>query len=126
LIGSNYSFNYNDDNVATSATDQTAAAPAQTGSNLAQNTTAANSPGSVYWLLLLTGLYFIYYYWYNRSWKESINKDAVLSFLHQACSVAILAAVGINIINVLLTKLAALKIPVLSKVAGTFLPLFHL
>jgi hypothetical protein len=103
-----------------------AAATPTTGSNLEANMQPAKTPGSLVWLLSLAALYFVYYYFYNKKWKEVINADAVLSFLHNALTVTILAVVGINLMNVFLTKVGALKIPFLSKAAGTMLPLFHL
>jgi len=112
--------------ITPSASSTAGAASGSNGSNVDENMSLAKKPGSVWWLMLLTALYFFYYYMYNRKWKEAINADAVLAFLHNALSITIMAAVGFNIINVFLTKLAAMKIPGISKVAGTFLPLFHL
>lgn len=104
----------------------TAEGPAAGVSNIEKNMELAKKPGSLWWLLLLTGLYALYYVLFNRRLKEAVNADAILAFIHQAFSVTILAVVGVNLANVLLTKLAALKIPLLSRVAGTYLPLFHL
>lgn len=114
------------DAVQPSSTESSAFTPADGNSNVADNTALAVKPGSIWWAMLLLGLYIIYYWMYNVKWRDTISKDAVLAFLHDAFSISILAAVGINLINVFLTKLAALKIPFLSRVAGTFLPLFHL
>lgn len=114
------------DEIVAPSSAATAAAPAAPGSNVDDNMQLAKQPGSVYWLLLLAALYGIYYWMYNVKWKEAVNTSALLAFLHNALSITILATVGVNLINVFLTKLAALKIPVISKTAGTFLPLFHL
>lgn len=114
------------DNIVAPSTDTTAAAPAAPGSNVEDNTSLAVKPGSLWWLILLTGLYILYYWGYNKKWRESVTSSAFFSFLHNAFSITILAVVGVNLINVFLTKLSALKIPVISRVAGTFLPLFHL
>lgn len=107
-------------------TASTAAGPQAGTSNIEENTSAAKSPGSVVWLLSLLGIAAAYYYLYNKNWKEAVSKDGILAFLHQSFIVTLLAVAGINIFNVVLTKLAAMKIPLVSRVAGTFLPLFHL
>jgi hypothetical protein len=112
--------------ITPSASSTAGASSGSTGSNVDDNMSLAKSPGSVWWLLLLGALYFVYYYLYNKSWKDAINTNALLAFLHNALSITILAVVGVNLMNVFLTKLAALKIPGISKAAGTFLPLFHL
>lgn len=104
----------------------TAEGPAAGTSNLESNMELAKTPGSVWWLLLLGGLYFGYYVLFNRKLKEAISADAVLAFIHQAVTITVLAVVGVNLMNVFLTKLAAMRIPLLSRVAGTYLPLFHL
>lgn len=107
-------------------TGSTAAGPAAGLSNIEENTKGANKPGSIVWVLTLGVFYFIYYYLYNKKWKEAVSTDALLSFMHLAASVTILAVVGINLANVFFTKLAAMRIPVLSRAAGAALPLFHL
>ena len=104
----------------------TAEGPAAGVSNIEKNMELAKKPGSIWWLILMLGLYAIYYVLYNRRLKEAIDTDALLAFIHQAFSVTILVVVGVNLANVLLTKLAAMRIPLISKVAGTYLPLFHL
>jgi hypothetical protein len=104
----------------------TAQGPAAGVSNIQENMQAANKPGSVVWLLLLGVLVAVYYYFYNKNWKEAISADGILAFLHQSFMTTLLVVVGINMANVFLTKLAAMKIPGISKAAGTFLPLFHL
>lgn len=105
----------------------TAEGPAPGGlSNVEKNTDLAKKPGSVWWLMLMGVLYFGYYVLYNKKLKDAVDKDALLAFLHQALGVTVLAVVGVNVMNVFLTKLSAMRIPVLSKMAGTFLPLFHL
>lgn len=104
----------------------TAEGPAAGVSNIEENIQLARKPGSVWWLMLLGILYFGYYVLYNRKLKEAISADAFLAFLHQAVSITVLAVFGINVMNVFLTKISAMRIPLFSRMAGTLLPLFHL
>lgn len=104
-----------------------AAPPMETGNNLQNNTQFATSPGSVYWLFLLVVVYIGWGYWQNRdSYKESLTPGTMRANLNNIVGITLASIIGINIMQVFLTKLGAMRIPVLSKVAGTFLPLAHL
>jgi len=104
----------------------TAAGPSAGVSNIQENMQPAAKPGSVVWLLTLLALMAGYYWLYNKKLKEIISADAILSFAHYALATTLAVVVGVNLFNVFLTKMAAMKIPGISKAAGAFLPLFHL
>jgi hypothetical protein len=102
------------------------APPVDTGNNMQNNTQFATSPGSVYWLFLVTVIYVAWGYWQNREgYKESLKLGSIKMNLHNIVGITLAVIIGINFIQVFLTKLAAMRIPVLSKTAGTFLPLAH-
>ena len=98
-----------------------------TGSNIEENTRAATKPGSVYWWLTILGLYLLWD-WYQNSEKvnEALKPRNIRANAHNILLITVAAVIGVNGMNILLTKLAAMKIPVLSKVAGAILPLYHL
>lgn len=95
--------------------------------NIKDNAKPAIKPGSIYWWLTLLGL-LIAWSWarYRRSLKETVEIPALLEAFETVAFIGVAAAIAINGIQVLLTKLAAMRIPIISKVAGTLLPLFHL
>lgn len=101
-------------------------APIETGNNMQNNTQLATSPGSVYWLFLITIVYFAWGYWQDKSVKENAKYSNIKINLHNIVGVTLGVVIGFNIMNVFLTKLSAMRIPLISKTAGTFLPLFHL
>lgn len=95
--------------------------------NVEENTKWAVTPGSVYWLFLLTLVYVLWGYWQNKEGaRESLSPGDLKNNLGNIVKITLAVAIGFNIMNVFLTKLAAMRIPVLSRIAGTFLPLFHL
>jgi len=103
------------------------APPVNTGNNLQNNTQYATSPGSVYWLFLLAIVYVAWGYWQNREgYKKSLTPGTMVMNLHNIVGITLAVIIGMNITQVFLTKLAAMRIPFLSKAAGTFLPLSHL
>jgi hypothetical protein len=104
----------------------TAQGPSTGISNIEENMQPAIKPGSIYWLLALWGIVGVYYYLYNAKWKDAVSKDGILTFLHQSFVTTALVVVGVNLANVFFTKLAALKIPLVSRGAGAMLTLFHL
>jgi orotate phosphoribosyltransferase len=63
---------------------------------------------------------------YNKKWKEAISKSAIFTFTHFMVSVGIAALIFFNLGNVFLTKVAALKIPVLSATCGALLTLWSI
>jgi hypothetical protein len=98
-----------------------------TGNNMQDNTQFAISPGSVYWLFLMVLMYIAWGYWQNnQSPKEGLKYEDIKFNLHNIVGITLATTIGVNMVNVLLTKLSAMRIPVISKTAGTFLPLFHL
>jgi hypothetical protein len=99
----------------------------QGGSNLEENTKAANKPGSIIWWAVLFAAYLAWDYAQGRTKiSESIQPRNMRANVHNLIVVGAASVIFINGANVLFTKLAAMKIPVVSRVAGTFLPLFHL
>lgn len=102
------------------------ATPVETGNNMQNNTQLANSPGSVYWLFLVTIVYIAWGYWQDKGMKESLTPGSLKLNLHNIVGITLAVIVGMNFIQVFLTKLAAMRIPLISKTAGTFLPLTHL
>lgn len=108
-------------------TEYVAEPPTETGSNIQNNTQFATSPGSVYWLFLITIVYVAWGYWQNREgYKESLTPGSIKMNLHNIVGITLAVIVGMNFVQVLLTKLSLMRIPILSKTAGTFLPLAHL
>lgn len=96
-------------------------------SNLEKNTEYANKPGSIVWWLVLLGIYMAWDYFSNREkLGESIKPANIRTNWYNILWATVAVVLGVNFFNVLLTKLAAMKIPVISKAAGTILPLFHL
>ncbi len=101
--------------------------PIETGNNMQNNTQLATSPGSVYWLFLVTIIYVVWGYWQNRdSAKTSLTPGSIKLNLHNIVGITLAVIVGMNFMQVFLTKLSAMRIPLISKTAGTFLPLTHL
>ena len=98
-----------------------------TGSNIEENTKAAKKPGSVYWWLTVLGLYLLWdWYQNNEKVSEALKPRNIRANAHNILLITVAAVIGVNGMNILFTKLAAMRIPVLSKMAGAVLPLFHL
>jgi len=96
-------------------------------SNLEKNTEAAQSPGSIVWWGLLLVLYLGWDYLQNNSkLGEGLEPSNIRANVHNIIIITLAAVIGINGLNVLFTKLAALKIPGVSKAAGTMLPMVSL
>jgi hypothetical protein len=107
-------------NVQAPTTDVTA----DGNSNLAANTAGAKY--SVWWLMLIGVVYFIWGYIQNKKIGESLKPANIEANFHNIIVVSLSAIIGINVLNVVLTKLAAMRIPFLSRLAGSFLPLVSL
>lgn len=97
----------------------------QATTNMQDNTKAATN--SIYWWGLLFGLYFVWDYIQGQKKVADVVKPSnVRANVHNLFISGMAAVIFINAFNVFFTKLAALKIPVLSKVSGALLPLFNL
>lgn len=110
-------------------TEATVSTPAQMGqtSNLEENTKLANKPGSIVWWLVLLAVYMAWDYFSNKGkLGEAIEPANVKTNWYNILWATVAVVLGVNFFNVLLTKLAAMRIPLLSKMAGALLPLFHL
>lgn len=93
--------------------------------NIQQNT--AGAKGSIIWWLVLAGLYLAWDIIQNKSkLGDSLDPANIRANVHNIVVIGIAAVVFINGMNVLCTKLAAMKIPGVSKLAGSLLPLFNL
>lgn len=93
--------------------------------NIQQNT--AGAKGSIIWWLVLAGLYLAWDIIQNKSkLGDSLDPANIRANFHNIVVIGIAAVVFINGMNVLCTKLAAMKIPGVSKLAGSLLPLFNL
>jgi len=96
-------------------------------SNLETNVEAAQQPGSIVWWVMLLVLYLTWDVLQNHTkLGEALAPSNVRANVHNIIIITLAAVVGLNGLNVLFTKLAALKIPVVSKAAGTLLPLVSL
>jgi hypothetical protein len=94
--------------------------------NVSENMKAAKK-GSIWFWTALLALYFIWDYVQSHAKiKESLEPKNIRANFHNLAIIGIGAAVFINGMNVLLTKLASMRIPLLSKAAGSMLPLFNL
>lgn len=102
---------------------QTPTSVAATQDAMSWNTSA----GSLFWALLLLGMY-AFWGWLDE--KKTMSKDfsagELKANLSNFVKVTLIVVIGINLINVFLTKVADLRIPILSKVAGAYLPLFSI
>ncbi len=93
--------------------------------NIQKNTGSAK--GSIIWWVILAGLYLVWDIIQNKSkLGDSIDPANIRANLHNIIVIGIGAVVFINGFNVLCTKLAAMKIPGISRLAGSLLPLFNL
>ena len=108
--------------------NQAAQIPVSTPStNLEENVQAANKPGSIIWWVVLLVVYIAWDYFQTRDKIQSaLEPSNVRANLHNIVVIGFAAVIFINGMNVLCTKLAALKIPVVSKAAAAMLPLFNL
>lgn len=94
--------------------------------NLSENMKVASKHSVWFWLGLL-GLYLLWdYIQTRRNIHEALEPKNIRANLHNLLIIGIGAVVVINGMNVLLTKLASMRIPGVSKLAGSLLPLFHL
>lgn len=84
-------------------------------------------PGSIVWWGVIFAVY-LFWDWFQTRDKvqTAIEPKNVRANLHNLVVVTFAAVIGINALNVFFTKLAAMRIPVVSRMAGTLLPLFHL
>jgi hypothetical protein len=82
---------------------------------------------SVWWLF---GVIFLYLFWgwfQNKdSLKESLKPSNIKFNLHTIIGVGLSAVVYFNVMVVVLTKLGALKIPLISWLSKKLLPLHHI
>jgi hypothetical protein len=105
--------------------------PASTGDDVIavgqENMSAAKSPGSIVWWVTLLLVYIGWdFFQNNERIRNSLEPANIRANIHNLIVIGLGAVIFINGGNVLFTKLAAMRIPVLSRVAGTMLPLFHL
>ncbi len=69
-------------------------------------------------------LYFLYNYLQNRTKiKEAVEPKNIAANAHNLAVIFLAAVIGINIGRVIFTKFAAMRIPVISPIAGHLLPL---
>lgn len=98
----------------------------EAATNLSENMKPAVKGAIWFWALLLA-LYLFWDYIQNREKiREVIEPANIRANVHNLAIIGIGAVIFIKGANVLLTKLASMKIPGVSKVAGSLLPLFHL
>lgn len=99
----------------------------QASDNTGENLDAGRQVGSVWFWFVLFLLYLVWDYIYSKKTvMDSIKPANIRPNLHNLAVIGVGAVIFVNGFNVVLTKLAAFKIPGLSRVAGWFLPLFHL
>jgi len=89
------------------------------------NMSAAKTYSIAFWVGLLV-VYLAYDWLQNEKLKNTLEPANIRANAHNLILVTLAAVIGINGMNVLLTKLTAMRIPGLSKGAGSILPLFHL
>lgn len=97
-------------------------------SNIGQNTeAAAKAGGSIIWWVILFGVYLFWDYIQTREKvSDAVKPRNVRANIHNMAVIGFATIIFINGGNVLLTKLAAMRIPGISKGAACLLPLFHL
>lgn len=89
------------------------------------NLTLAQTPGSIWWLMLVFVLYLFWDWYQNREGiRESLSPSNVRANIHNLVVITLASVIGFNLFTVVLTKLAGWRIPFISKAAGTLLPLF--
>jgi len=110
------------------ATESVAASTGEDAMSVGQdNMSAAKSPGSIYWWVTLLLVYIGWdFFQNNEKVRNSLEPSNIRANIHNLVVIGLGSVIFINGGNVLFTKLAAMRIPVLSKIAGTILPLFHL
>lgn len=91
-----------------------------------QKNTDGNSQVSVWWVFMLAAMYFIWGYLQHKTLKEDLSPQNIGANLHNMLVITFAAAIGINILNVFFTKLAALNIPGLSAFSGRMIPMVRL
>lgn len=97
------------------------------GTNIEDNLVKGRAPGSIAWWLVLVGIYFVFDYLMNRDKVfEAVQPRNIRANLWNLAIIGTACLIFVNGGNVLFTKLAAMKIPIVSRVAGAILPLFHL
>lgn len=83
--------------------------------------------GSLTWALLLLVLYVVWGYWdEKKTAAKTLGVGEIKANLSNFFKITIVVVIGINLINVFLTKLATLRIPVISNVAAAYIPLFSM
>jgi hypothetical protein len=111
----------------TGDTVNTPAAAGGQSTNMEENTKLAQKPGSIVWWMVMLAVYLGWDYFSNREkLREAIQPANIRTNWYNIIWATVAVVLGINFFNILLTKLAALRIPGISKAAGTLLPLFHL
>lgn len=94
--------------------------------NVSSNTKGAKKYAAYYWLGLLV-LYFGWNYLQHRkNIATELKPENVKANAHNIAVITLASVIGINGLNVLCTKLAAMKIPGISRLAGAMLPLVSL
>lgn len=101
-------------------------AVANSENNLDKNMKGATNPGSVYWLFLIIVIYVVWGYWQDKGIGETSKFANIKLNLHNMVTTTLSVVIGFNVLNVFLTKIGAMNIPLLSRGAGAILPLFHL
>lgn len=105
------------------SSDQGTLSPDGQSNTLTENMSLGKNPGSVWWLLLMFVIYFVWDYAQGKKpIADAIEPSNIRANLHNMLVIGLAAAIFFNGANVVLTKLASMKIPVISKTAGTFLP----
>jgi hypothetical protein len=83
--------------------------------------------GSMMWWLVLVGFYFVFDWLMNRDKVfDAVQPRNIRANLWNLAIIGTACLIFVNGGNVLFTKLTAMKIPIVSRVAGAILPLFHL
>jgi hypothetical protein len=92
-----------------------------------ENVALASQPGSIWWLMLILVVYLFWDWYQNREGiRESLSPSNIRANIHNLVVITLATVIGFNLGTVILTKLAGWRIPVISKAAGTLLPLFSI
>jgi hypothetical protein len=91
------------------------------------NLALANQPGSIWWLMVIFVIYLFWDWYQNREGiRASLSPANIRANIHNLVVITLASVIGFNLFTVILTKLAGWRIPVISKAAGTILPLFSI
>lgn len=74
-------------------------------------------------LIVLLGLYILWGIMQNQSLKDQVKAGTIKANFSNLVMSVLTIVVGVNFLNVLFTKLIKWNIPIVSKVAGSLLPL---